>query len=299
MKSEIYHLQALSALHCGTGQSAGLVDLPIARDRASNLPLVPGSSVRGVLREAITAQNQQLATALFGPERVQATTGAFAGALALGDAHLLLLPVRALVGIIAYVTCPFILKRYARDVGAVAAIPHPVGDLEALCTTKNVNQLSKKIVLEDLDLDAKISHDVERWAQSIAGIVFANDPVAQQDLIARMVVLPDNVFAFLAETATEVRTRIAINQTTGVVSKGALWTEENLPAETILWGVYALADSKDSSHKATAAQLKQSVPANALLQLGGHAGVGRGLVQFISSGSAAAQVKAPTREAQL
>ena len=51
MNTRIFHLHALSALHVGTGQGIGAVDLPIARSRATNLPLVPGSALKGVLRD--------------------------------------------------------------------------------------------------------------------------------------------------------------------------------------------------------------------------------------------------------
>ena len=51
MNTRIFHLHALSALHVGTGQSIGAIDLPIARSRATNLPLVPGSALKGVLRD--------------------------------------------------------------------------------------------------------------------------------------------------------------------------------------------------------------------------------------------------------
>ena len=45
------------------------------------------------------------------------------------------------------------------------------------------------------------------------------------------------LWGFLAETATEVRARIVLNQNTGTVRKGGLWNEENLPAEAVLWGI--------------------------------------------------------------
>jgi len=57
MQPILYHLHALSPLHCGIGQAAGVVDLPIARSRATKLPIVPGSSLRGVLRQAIADDN--------------------------------------------------------------------------------------------------------------------------------------------------------------------------------------------------------------------------------------------------
>jgi CRISPR-associated protein Cmr4 len=79
MKPNLFYLHALSALHCGTGQAAGVIDLPIARDRASNLPLVPGSSLRGVLRDNFAGKDDQLENALFGPRTIGGADEAHAG----------------------------------------------------------------------------------------------------------------------------------------------------------------------------------------------------------------------------
>lgn len=293
MQSNIYHLHALSALHCGTGQSAGIVDLPIARDRATNLPLVPGSSLRGVLRQDFadkqSVADPKLENILFGPRSKGEDDQLHAGALALGDAHLLLFPVRALAGIVAYVTCPFILKRYKRDIKSSLPVPVPA-DSEALHASNNINKINGKVVLEDLDMNHIPSNEAEAWATMISSSVFPDDTVAQTDLKQRFLILSDSVFSFLVETATEIRARIAINQDTGTVNKGALWYEENLPAETVLWGIYALSDSRapksqpqDSQLKA--AELAEKIPKKLLLQLGGKAGVGRGLTWFINGGA--------------
>jgi CRISPR/Cas system CSM-associated protein Csm3 (group 7 of RAMP superfamily) len=51
MQAAVVHVQALSPLHAGTGQTVDVIDLPIARERATQLPLVPGSTVKGVLRD--------------------------------------------------------------------------------------------------------------------------------------------------------------------------------------------------------------------------------------------------------
>lgn len=287
MQAKLYHLHALSALHCGTGQSAGVVDLPIARARATNLPIVPGSSLRGVLREEFAGKDPGLEKTLFGPRTVSGSDDAHAGALAVGDAHLLLLPVRALAGIVAYATCPFVLKRYAQDVGRVAAgqaIP-PVpkfAETEAAHGDACANVINGKVVLEDIDLTAAHKTEVGRWAERIAVDVFPKDTAAQTDLKEHFLILPDGVFSFLAETATEIRSRIAVDQNTGTVKKGALWYEENLPAESVLWGLYALSDSRVKDEKHRAAELAKKLPTEALLQLGGKAGVGRGLTRFLN-----------------
>ncbi|WP_298819062.1 RAMP superfamily CRISPR-associated protein [Chloroflexus sp.] len=47
----LYFLHALSPLHAGTGQGSGVIDLPIAREKATGIPYLPGSSVKGVLRD--------------------------------------------------------------------------------------------------------------------------------------------------------------------------------------------------------------------------------------------------------
>ncbi|MBU0501416.1 MAG: type III-B CRISPR module RAMP protein Cmr4 [Gammaproteobacteria bacterium] len=285
MHANLYHLHALSALHCGIGQTVGIVDLPIARARATHLPIVPGSSLRGVLRASLEGSNEAAARTLFGPRAISGSEGAFAGALAVGDAHLLLLPVRALSGILCYVTAPFVLNRYAQDIARAGSAPPAkikLNGQQARVTTGSVNLNRGKLVLEDLDLDAAPDPNLDAWARHIAEAVHAGDAAAQDDLIQRLALVPDDIFAFLAETATEIRTRIAIDPGTGTVKRGALWYEENLPAETVLWGIYALSPSNNKEDQGNAQALGQALPpSGVLLQLGGKAGVGRGLCRLL------------------
>lgn len=293
MQSRLFHLHTLSALHCGTGQSVGVVDLPIARARATQLPIVPGSSLRGVLRQSVSARDEAAARALFGPKTIAANEKSFAGALAVGDAQLLVMPVRALAGILCYATSPFILTRYARDLQAVglkaSAIPKPANPEHALVATDSVNLLDdKKLVLEDLDLDAQRNGLTQDWAKTIAALLHPNDTPGQTDFIDRFAILPDDVLGYLSETATELRTRISIDEQTGTVKQGALWFEEHLPAESVLWGLYALSDSNEPNQPRTVAELTRALPVgNTLLQLGGQAGVGRGLVRLLTQEGAA------------
>lgn len=291
MQARLFHLHALSALHCGTGQSAGVVDLPIARARATQLPIVPGSSLRGVLRQHVTDGNRGDAETLFGPSSDTGDTNAFAGALSVGDAHLLVLPVRCLAGIVTYVTSPFILRRYERDLvrAGITSLPQRVDEPaagQAKVTTTSINCMGegegRKLVLEDLDLDAREDSLVDQWAEDIAFKVYPQDDDARNDLVRRFVLLPDKIMSFLSETATEVRSRIAIDHATGIVRRGALWFEENLPAESVLWGVFALSNSNNSDDPRDATQLAGALSGtDTLLQLGGNAGVGAGLVRFL------------------
>ncbi len=291
MQARLFHLHALSALHCGTGQSVGVVDLPIARARSSGLPQVPGSSLRGVWRahmESLHERGRDV-EALFGPRNISDNAGAFAGALAVGDAHLLTLPVRSLAGVICHVTCPFILRRYRADLGranlTAPALPAAPAEGQAALPKDSVNVLEGKLVLEDLDLGAKTDPALDAWADWIAAAIEPEDADCRGDMAARIALIPDRIFSFLAETGTEIRPRIAIDPETGTVRRGALWYEENLPAEAVLWGLYALSDSNRGGDERKAEALAAALPdSGLLLQLGGKAGVGRGLVRLLRSG---------------
>lgn len=304
MKTQLFYLHTLSALHVGTGQAVGAVDLPIARNRATHLPIVPGSGLKGVLRATCEddTNKQKHVLSLFGPESIHALSSSHSGALVVGDAHLLLMPVRALKGVMAWVTCPFVLKRYREDLkrasGANAGDSLTVPTLEkdqALCAEDGPNTINNTtIVFEDLDLRAVKDNNGEpqKWRTHLAA-TFGGDA-------SRIIIVSDNVFCYLAETATEIRTRVKIDEKRGVVQQGALWTEENLPSETVLWGLLGLgkvrgtdADGQDCADRWNACN-----PCGALLQMGGKTTVGRGLVRWCCNATVPNQQQAQAGAAQ-
>lgn len=48
----IYWLHVLTPLHIGAGKGEGYIDLPLMREKLTNFPFVPGSSVKGVFRDS-------------------------------------------------------------------------------------------------------------------------------------------------------------------------------------------------------------------------------------------------------
>ena len=287
MESKLYHLHALTGVHVGTGQGCGVIDLPIAREQASNLPLIPGSGIKGVLRYELEAllQHEDDYLALFGPETDKADD--HAGALSVGDSRLLCLPIRSFRGTFAWATCPMVLHRYRRDlenngVTDLSGVPQPQNEKLAL-HTEDSKLVEGKIYLEDLDLEASVHEGANAWAERIAEVVFAGDIEWKKMFKERFVILPDNVFDFLAETATEVRTRIKIKEDTRTVQNGNLWCEENLPAETIMWGCLATDKSRRNGCDLNASQMLGLLDrlANKRLQIGGNATVGVGHMRWL------------------
>lgn len=278
MLQKIFHLHALSALYVGTGQSVGVVDLPIARSRATHLPLVPGSALKGVLRDELGAIGKQHKV-LFGPEST--TEGdTHAGALAVGDAHLLILPIRSFNGVVAFATCPFILRRYARDREVRSPIPLLAPE-QAAPADGSVIASQGKVLLEDLDLTVASGDAATVWAQSMATALYPGQAEWQTEFRSHFVILADSVFSFLADTATEIRARVRINDDTRTVARGALWYEENLPAESVLWGVIGVSSSRARDDRSAAADLARLLPGETTLQIGGKHTVGRGLCRFL------------------
>ena len=289
MQTKIFHLHALSALHVGTGQGVGVVDLPIARAKATNLPLVPGSALKGVLRDEAAQQwklDGQQIKSLFGPDNT--VEDSHAGALALGDAHLLLLPIRSFAGTVAYATCPFILRRYARDHNTDIPVVGLVKSETAAVTNNSmlyVDKAETKLALEDLDLSANTVESVDQWADYIAAQLYPDGVSQAEDwrkqMTQRFVILPDDIFSFLADTATEVRIRIRLDRQTRMVQNGALWSEENLPAEAVLWGVMGIGAARDKSGASEEEMAKLVRNQELALQIGGKHTVGRGLCRLL------------------
>ena len=294
MNTRIFHLHALSALHIGTGQGIGAVDLPIARSRATNLPLVPGSALKGVLRDEAKEKwhlNQDDIQALFGADSQADKENIHASAAAFGDAHLLLLPIRSFAGTVAFATCPFILQRYARDVrGMLPESPKvPVLKDSASVPDNTVLRVSgSQIALEDLDIGSETGTEAKQWAERIATAVYPENTADYQawreQLCQRFIILPDSTFSFLADTATEIRMRIRIDRETRIVKESALWSEENLPAESVLYGILAIDKSRYSRNAKSADELSALIPAGETqIQIGGKHTVGRGLCRLVLS----------------
>ena len=100
MSVEIIGLLAETYIHPGTGQAAGAIDLPVARERTTHYPFIPGSSMKGALLDAARMDGfeKKRLKRLFGSIETEDEEVVGAGQLLISDARLLLLPVRSLSG---------------------------------------------------------------------------------------------------------------------------------------------------------------------------------------------------------
>lgn len=290
----LYFIHALSPLHAGTGQGTGVIDLPIAREKATGIPYLPGSSVKGTLRDSKLIADD-LKKRFFGPETNDADK--HAGAAQFADAQLLLLPVRALRGTFAWVTSPYLLRRLARTAKDVqlelheqCTIPTLNNRQSALASGTAIMYQDQKVVIEDLDLNVADGQNgvAAAWAGWIGQHAFA-DEAERSMLKERLCIVHDDVMSFLLTTATEVVARIRLQAEQKTVDRGALWYEEALPSETVLVGLALGQTIKDEHGQPLigAEVVTHLAKLNGkAFQFGGKATVGRGLCRVQIAGGA-------------
>lgn len=291
---QLLGLHCETPLHAGGSAKEAVIDLPIQKEAHTGWPCVYGSSMKGALRTQAEMQGMDtlLLTQAFGPDTENASE--HAGALLVGDARLLLLPVRSLTSHFKWVTCPALLRRLLSDLARIgqspAALTLPsVADGDAL-TVKAPPPSHADLYLEEFRFAARHWDDhtqAQGWLTLISSLLAPISGVdsAEQHaaLEEQLTVVDNNSFSHLCQSALPVLPHIRINTATKTVAHGALWYEENLPAETLLYTVLSCQPSRKPEHAATAEALLQQVLdqlfAQPYLQIGGNETTGMGWVR--------------------
>jgi CRISPR-associated protein Cmr4 len=297
--TRLYWLHCLAPTHIGTGRGVGYIDLPVYREKITNWPAFPGSGFKGVWADHYHNQakitlrdraNNEKLKAAFGLADDSAGNSSQAGALIPTDARLVCLPIRSFRGTFAWGTSKLALHLLHRDLTLIPfpiipALPVDVPENHVHLPTASVLKEGSRVYFEDLDFQATDNAaNVQAWGQWIAEKVFPGDEGRQwqAEFLQRFAVLPDVVFDYLTETATEVVTRVRIDDDTKTVAEGQLWTEEALPAESILAGLISCDRVYNGKGAITSRMLLDEYATNALtLQIGGKASVGRGRVRCL------------------
>ncbi|MDR0266841.1 type III-B CRISPR module RAMP protein Cmr4 [Paenibacillus sp.] len=330
--SMLYFVHCMSPVHIGAGQGTGLIDMPMLREKTTEWPYMPGSSIKGVHRryfesgkskiseEWVEEKVKEWVNHAFGQEEKNnekqketveksgsvavdkgnsenaKSSQATAGALVMSDARLLAFPVASLHGTFAYVTCPLAIQRMQRDVLAIGSdMPKLVWDhlLDKLTDNVIVTDANSKIAdhnmlvtIDEFNSKAEPDESFREWAEWLAEQAFLKkDPISQTMLTKRLVLVADEVFQYFVTICSEVVTRIGIDRNTGTVKDGALWTEEYLPVESLLYGV-VWKDYFSRSAKGIASDqvLEPFLKDQIYLQIGGNATVGKGRIRCSYAG---------------
>ena len=311
-------LHAQTALHPGSGSALGVVDLPVQRERHTQWPVVPGSTLKGILRDMcrerikdqhpaeerdgqvvrtsrrVANEEDKELLAVFGPGKVEPDSG-HAGALSVTDARILAFPVRSLKGVFAWVTCRAVLERLMRDAQLVAGAAldltceaWPQAEQAVCASTSPLLVYDDKMVLEEFEFTrVGEAPRICEWASTRA----AQDPFTQSRLRDCLVILHDDDFTHFARHATEVTARIGLNYESKTTTKGALFYQEFLPPETLFYAlVFATASRGGAAKSASDVMAYLSGHMSSVLQIGSDETVGKGLCAARLSGVEGATV---------
>jgi len=238
-------------LHCGAENATGYVDLPIQRERHTGYPLIPGSTIKGVLRDEMKDEER------LGKEGVRKVFGADTtdekspspGTVSFGDGLLVAFPIRSSGAPFHWVTCPFVLERVFRALGTPGVTVDQPEDGEAWAKTAG------EVLLEEIRVtrkphgsffreggDSRVNRLLGLLPSAELGFGYTRSIFPERFLIVR-----DEDFKELVEVGTEVLTRIkltALGTTTdipegehpeieGADRQGNLFVEEVVPPETL------------------------------------------------------------------
>ncbi len=281
-------LQTRSPLHAGVLGGNHIIDRPIHREVHTQLPMVSSNALKGALREQDIAKGKN-AGKLFGSDDDNNTNddkprGGKPGLLFFTDARLLLFPARSKAGGWAWATSPRVLKKFREEAGLVSVLPkseaiddfykafdNAINDDQAVYAGQQL-EIGGRVMLcrHAFSIDKRLSkQQVEAWqaAQSLLQGLPA--------LSERLVILSDENFREMTLLYTEVITRNKITDSTGAVSGEALFTEEYLPANSLL---YALAASIPGYNlEGISGKINTDI---SHIQLAGNATLGKGLCRI-------------------
>lgn len=291
--SALVFFHAETAVHAGSGQSFGAIDLAIQRERHTEHPVIAASGVKGAVRDWFSkhhdfGKEHPAVQALFGPDTRNASD--HAGAVAFTDARTLLFPVRSAKGVYALVTCPAVLARLARDLALAGAKPLPNG--LATLTIKNDEVVGTKeakvkdnqgVLLEEYAYtfrDHDAVHQLATWLAENAFPKGAEYEPLRTRLAGHLLVLSDDSFTDFVRHTTEVQARVALNESKTTTGDGGnLFYQENLPADTVLYSAALAGDSLWKDFESSAAQMLETLSTldAQRIQLGGDETVGKGI----------------------
>ena len=281
------YLYSLAPIHPGGEGDLGNI-LDIVREAHTNFPYLPGSSLRGCLRDEVEQSRpngKAIADRLFGQELDTGTGDMGVHQVWFGDARLLWVPMRTMAiessngrtdNAFTWVSCHSLIRDHALltdNPCKVANFPNePVGTHEGTYWVAD-----SCLEVQEMSKDQKTVTQISNWASPLSGDV-------KNTWESDRIVLPDGVFEVLMEHSlwTQIRNKLtpeeSTNDKTQAGSAEVFWTDICIPRDTILyfpWG-YRLRPTPKLQDEDPMA-LKEVMAG--LIQVGGQANVGRGWVQ--------------------
>jgi CRISPR-associated protein Cmr4 len=277
-KLQVGYGYSLAPIHCGGEGDLGNI-LEIAREVHTNFPYIPGSSLRGSVRnELLDYQGPDVTDRLFGRE-LTSTEQMGVHQVWFGDARLLWVPMRTLASqgkdVFMWVSCPALLRDHALISGQAAGT----------FTEQAVGDQAGQYMVADAKITVQAFSPEQKQALTLAGNWPENlGQDTQKTWANSRLVLADGDFQILLEHALWTQIRNKIQDSGGAE---VFWTDVCIPRDTIFyyaWGYQT--NASNPLQEGDRPALEEVL--TGLIQVGGQANVGRGWLQsWIGSQSTA------------
>ena len=262
MEAAILGMLAETPVHPGSGRALGVVDLPVAREAATDYPVVVGSSLKGALKDKAERSGR-----IDGPEikRIYGVPDR-GGTLLVSDARLLLLPVRSLTLSYRWVTCSHLLERFHRDLRRAG---HGPQFQVPLVSKGEVHTRGNGILfLEERQFKIATAPNTA-LVEELSRLIAHQD--ARDRLGGQIAILSNDDFTWFARYGLSIQARNVLDENKRSQN---LWYEETLPADTVM---YALIAGRSGSDLGVLERLfPMADPCDPYLQAGGNETVGQG-----------------------
>ena len=261
-----YFAMALDPIHVGSGkQGLGRVDLPIVREEATKLPIIPGSSICGVTRAAVAIDaGQYLQCAGKSDEtdsnrthcgqancRVCVAFGfsnkglSFQGLASFYDARLLFFPVHTLVGTV------WITSKNALEGTGIEVDNNETDDfhvlvspaIDALLPPAGAGNDGKKVINLGW-LRMPVLKTIKISVNGLLKESKENETAPLAYIASRSVLVSNTLFSRIINFNLETRTSVSIDPATGAAEKGALFTYEAVPRSAVFFFQVGIANPR-------------------------------------------------------
>ncbi|MEM2856541.1 MAG: type III-B CRISPR module RAMP protein Cmr4 [Candidatus Nitrosocaldaceae archaeon] len=305
-EASVVLIQAITPIHVGMGRGVGIVDMPVQRD-ALGFPTIFASSLKGPLRTSFNRLvDNKCTNIIFGPDDGR-DEDYYAGAFNPLDAKLLLLPIRSLIGVYTMATSPIMLSKFMTYLEALTYVSSSEQSIKDLLKDliKEANALGKDEILVSKDAKEKISLNIsgkdtvilaDEFRLSLKGSSTLGELAKWLKLEEgwRLIVVHDDLMVnSLLERGLLRSTRVALDVETKRVKEGALWTEEDIPPQTILYTVFFYSNPRTNTNtckdlsSSNASEIKKLFENKILpngcgyMIFGGHETIGRGIAKLM------------------
>lgn len=265
MQTRILYIFTRTPLHVGAGASVGAIDQPVIRERHTGFPVIPGSSIKGVLRDHLNDIGKDEIDKQFG--KGSEGKDASAGNLSFGEARLVAFPVRSAKGAFALAVSPLTLSRLARDASWDLTVPDMPKDMHCLAGAKLVIPGKNAAVLEEYRFGVSGEFPAD-WEAKLTSLL--TDAVLG-GAGGRFVLLSDGDLSHFAVNACQVNQHVRINDKTGTAEDGGLFNEETVPSEALFYSAFTQLREGSSTNPVFA-----KLAAEQLIQFGGDGTTGLG-----------------------